>query len=275
MQIPLIIPLPFFFIYLLIKIMIILIAPFALGVIVRLRSQGKRKETNSTQKSDKTNPPPSPNPDGEDKPEDSYWTRFKKWCSEHSLAIGLGITLVAATLIYIYREDISRLIHEVKPPENKEEGKKAEAEKLTKHACEEVFFKKEDKIDGESYIQKSKKFTKFMQEINLHYENKNDTSKETVNAKRTIKIFLEKYPELFIDSQASSEFLSQKTSFVEGELAKKPEDQNFNFKRNLAFLSCDQNSYVAKQMHGHWCNLMFSYLLDVLDTPSRKTSEQK
>ena len=273
MYTPLILPIPILFIYLFLKILALLIAPFALGLIVRLRSQRTAKpQVKVNQSSDKSTPtPPSPSSDGEDRPEDSYWTRFKKWCSEHSLAIGLGITLVAATLIYIYREDISQALYEAKLSEEK----KKDAVRLTDHACEEIFFNKKDKINGQNYVEKSKNFTIFFEQINAHYQSKTDTSEETLKAKRILKIFLEKYSELFTDSQATSEVFQKKANFVDKELAKEPKDRHFNFKRALAFLSRNQDSTVAKRMYENWYNLMLSYLLDVLDTPSRQAPDQK
>ena len=185
MQLPIAIPLPFFFIFLLFKLVIILITPFALGAIVRLRSQGKRKETNSAQKSDKTNPPPSPGPDGEDKPEDSYWTRFKKWCSDHSVAIGLGVITLTMALIYVYREEISQLINGQDSPEQKKDTSPPPAEEKEKatsmfESTVKVnnrtfinyfpFFDKEKKLDHNTLLIKAIDFAEDYRQVKEHFK---------------------------------------------------------------------------------------------------------
>ena len=125
METPSVLFLSVWFFLVVIKVSIILTAPFALALIVRLRSQGGKKyEEKPSQTSHKTEAPsPSGNPDsdGEDKPDESYWTRFKKWCSDNSVYIGLGCALVTLTLVYIYRENISELFSQDQPPEEKKE----------------------------------------------------------------------------------------------------------------------------------------------------------
>ena len=288
MSLPIIVPIPIFFLYLLVKFMTILTIPFALGLIVRLQAQGVTKEKIAKKKiSDKTPPvDPSPSPDGEDKPEDSYWKRFKRWCSDHSLAIGLGIGLVAATLIYIYRKDISDLVHgsddqasegkksKVTPPLTEEE-KKHRAALLTQKICDKVFFKGDDYLNGATFTEKSRTFSNYFNQIRDHYDKKTNLSDQDKTANRIIKTFQDKYSDLFVDPKANAETFLEKSNYVDKQLAKKPSEQTQSFKRSLAFLLRDQESHVAKKMEAFWVDLLNYYLMDVKGRPPSKVPEQE
>ena len=253
MSIPLALPLPFFFIYLFVKFIVILTIPFALGLIVRIRSQAAdQRKIQLNQNSDKATPlPPSPDSDGEDKPEDSYWTRFKRWCSEHSLALALGLTFVAATLIYIYREDISNLIYGEKPSgEGKKESTSSPTEEerklriltLVEHTSEEVFFKPKESVNVKTFVQKCKNFTKIFKVMESYYDEKKELTPQDQKAKKTMNMFASKYSGLFIDPRATPEDLKEKTDYFKEQFAKESRYRDANFKRSLELLTQDKES---------------------------------
>ena len=285
MQLPIAIPLPFFFIFLLFKLVIILITPFALGAIVRLRSQGKRKETNSAQKSDKTNPPPSPGPDGEDKPEDSYWTRFKKWCSDHSVAIGLGVITLTMALIYVYREEISQLINGQDSPEQKkdtspppaEEEEKAirdiSAKITTRQLCDDSFFSEGETVNGESYVEKAQKFSILLHEIKEHYNAKEVTTELDNVIKRKIAVFEEKFPGLAAAWQADDEALAELAKKVALELSKDPKEWHQSFTQQLAFILRDESKPNSKKWYDGWYNIVLLYVKERIDLNQASTSQ--
>ena len=278
--------------------MIILIAPFALGLIVRLRSQrAAQPKVKVNQASDsRETPPASPGSDGEDKPEDSYWTRFKKWCSEHSLAIGLGITLVVATLIYIYREDISNLVYGGQPEEGKEkpkpseegkekpkpseEGEEEQAEEISilslgEDICAKAFFKEDDDVDAKTFVEKAESFRRLCFQIDQHYSKKTVYTDKDSAVSQAFAYFKQEYPGLFVDRHSSPEVLKKDTDFFKSQLSKEPQKQNKYFKREFEFLSRSQKKAQAKEDYETFLNIVILWIEDRIVQSRQQTPEQQ
>ena len=208
---------------------------------------------------DKGTPPPaSSSSDGEDKPEDSYWTRFKRWCSEHSLAIGLGITLVAAALIYVYREDISNLVYGSQPEEGKNKPKSSEeAEKKLEEetsiltvgeaVCNRAFFKEGDDINAEAFVEKAENFRRLCLQIDNHYSKKENYTEKDLMVSQVLTYLKENYRGLFRDRHSSSEALEKGISYFNSQFEKELKRQNKQFRRELRFLSRNQENRLAKE----------------------------
>ena len=263
MSIPLAIPLPIFFLVIFFKIMIALSAPFVLGLIVRIRYQAadqrKAKVKHSSDKGTAT--PPSSSSDGEDKPEDGYWTRFKRWCSEHSLAIGLAATLVAAALIYIYREDISNMVY----GSESEEGKKKKPPtilSIAERMCSKSFFQEGDDINPETFIEKARNFRKLYLTIEAHYNNKEAYDQTDQVVIKGLAHFRKHHAGILSDLSSDSKSLNTNLKYFDIMFSKEPEQQNKNFKRDLYFLSRDQKSLLAKKDYETLLNIVVLWLED-------------
>ena len=267
-----------------------LVAPFVLGLIVRIRSQAAdRRKAKVNQSLDKGTPtPPSSSSDGEDKPEDSYWTRFKKWCSEHSVAIGLGITLVAAALIYIYREDISDLVYGSQPQEGSkssatsQEGEEVEltperarqksARAGAERLCNYVFFGNNEQVNAHTFQQKSQDFSDLLDMMQQHYAAKENTTDKEEQIKKNIRFFKTKFQNLLSFADASEEKLEQDARFLNEQFGKSVEDQDPTFRSNIKFLLRAEEFPASYKLAGHWFQLTYAYLLDLLEERNRQTS---
>ena len=249
--------------------MIALSVPFVLGLIVRIRSQAAdKRKVKANKNSDKVAPSqPSPSSDGEDKPEDSYWTRFKRWCSEHSLAIGLGISFVAAILIYIYREDISNLVYGSQPEEGEEKPKSSEeAEKkqgeetsiltVGEALCNEAFFKEGDDINAEAFVEKAENFRRLCLQIDNHYSRKEIHTEKDLMVNQALAYFKDNYRGLFRDRHSSPKALEKGISYFDSQFEKEPKRRNKNFSRELRFLSRNQENRLAKEDYETFLNIV-------------------
>ena len=217
---------------------------------------------------DKGTPTPaSSSSDGEDKPEDSYWTRFKRWCSEHSLAIGLGITLVSAALIYIYREEISNLVYGSQPEEGKNKPKSSEeAEKelgeetsiltVGEAVCNRAFFKEGDDINAEAFVEKAENFRRLCLQIDNHYSRKGIHTEKDLMVSQGLAYFKDNYSGLFRNRHSSSEALEKGISYFDSQFEKEPKRRNKLFSRELRFLSRNQENRLAKEDYEAFLNIV-------------------
>ena len=256
-----------------------LIIPFALGTIVRIRSQAAdRKMAKSNQDSDKKTPlPPSPDPDGDDTSGDSYWTRFKKWCSDHSLAIGLTIACVTAVLIYAYREEISDLVYgsqtdKAKAPEtDKAEAlKNKEILKISKNllvekSIDSVFYKPEEKVSAITFMDKAKAFADILGDMKEHFNSKEITTEQDEVIKKNLSTFEKIYFWIINVSSASGSDLKNVTRYINNQLNTGIKDQDSNFQKQLFFLFA--NKRFAKQFkhYEQWVKMLSVFYEEKLE----------
>ena len=304
MNIPLVLPFPIFFIYLFLKIMIILLTPFALGMIVRIRSQASdKRKVKANKNSDKVAPSqPSPSSDGEDKPEDSYWTRFKRWCSDHSLAIGLGISLVAATLIYVYREDISDLIYGSQPEEGRQAGDKpsstsskgkgksasseptslegegvsarSEAQFIARDICRSSFFAEGENIDGETFVLKAQTMGRQIVEMRDYYYHKEVTDQNDLVIQRKLEFFETQFPGIIEKVYITDENLEENITFAENQLNRKPGDRDPAFNKELTLLAQRKQHKNVIKLFNHFYEIVFLYVLEIMEQNPVATSDK-
>ena len=264
-----------------------LIIPFALGTIVRIRSQAAdRKRAKSNQDSDKKTPlPPSPDPDGDDTSGDSYWTRFKKWCSDHSLAIGLTIACVTAVLIYAYREEISDLVYgsqtdKAKAPETDKakapETDKAKALKnkailkisrnlLVEKSIDSVFYKPEEKVSVITFMDKAKAFADILGDMKEHFNSKEITTEQDEVIKKNLSKFEKIYFWIINVSSASGSDLKNVTRYINNQLNTEVKDQDSNFQKQLFFLFADKRLEKHFKHYEQWVKMLSVFFEEKLE----------
>ena len=283
MSLPIILPIPIFFLIIIIKVILLLIIPFALELIVRLQAQAAHKWMVKIDQNFGQTPPvdPSPSPDGEDKPEDSYWKRFKRWCSDHSLAIGLGIGLISATLIYIYRKDISELIYG--NDDQPSEGKKRKAGYLPPIPEKEPllgiqpespipeeydFSHKGETITPEEYMQKALAFSEKYKEIFYYveysqyffYYSKIQEIEKTERLTFNLLLIQDKFSVIAQLSALPEEDVQKFATAIKANFERKTSEKSSFFKNFLEFITADPAAPRKNNLNYAWETLVTFYL---------------